>query len=232
MTPSTDWKETVDPNEAERFERYAQQLLAMQRKAAHGGRASRGLHAKGQLGLAAAFEVLPDLPEAARVALFARPATFRAYVRFSNGAGARQADGKGDVRGVAIKLVGVAGTQGHPGHGERRHAGFPAHPERVDPFRDADEFVTVLVGAASPPLGILRAGAHLGFGRLFASCAGRCPGSTRPSRRSRRRATSARRPFASARTPRATRSCRTRRPTPPPSRGRRPTTSPRSWPPG
>jgi hypothetical protein len=47
-------------------------------------------------------------------------------------------------------------------------------------FRDADEFVTVLVGAASPPLGILRAGAHLGFGRLFRILRRTLPGLNAP----------------------------------------------------
>jgi hypothetical protein len=167
VTPSTDWKETVDPSEAERFERYAEQLHALQRKAARGGRASRGLHAKGQLGVEAELEVLPDLPEAARVALFAQPGTYKSYVRFSNGAGARQSDHKGDVRGVAIKVVGVVGKKVIPGMESAVTQDFLMIRSAVTAFRNADEFVQVVVGAASPPFGILRVGAKLGFGRLF-----------------------------------------------------------------
>ena len=167
MTPSTDWKEIIDPGEAARFERYAEQLHALQRKAAHGARAGRALHFKGQLGLEAELEVLPDLPEHARVALFARPAKYRAYVRFSNGAGARQSDRKGDVRGVAIKVVGVAGKKVIPGMESAVTQDFLLIRTPVTPFRNADEFVPVLVGAVSPPLGILRAGLAVGFGRLF-----------------------------------------------------------------
>src|SRR5450432_281205 len=181
MTPSTDWKETVEAGEAERFEAYAQQLLAMQRRVAQGGPAIRGLHAKGQLGLAAELEVLPDLPEAARVALFARPATFPAYVRFSNGAGARQSDRKGDVRGVAIKLVGVAGRKLIPGMESAVTQDFLLIRSASTAFRSADEFVTVLVGAASPPFGILRAGARLGFGRLFRILRQSLPGLNAPT---------------------------------------------------
>jgi hypothetical protein len=167
MTPSTDWRELIDPGEAARFERYAEQLHALQRKSAHGGRAGRGLHFKSQLGLEAELEVLPDLPEHARVALFARPAKYRAYVRFSNGAGARQSDRKGDVRGVAIKVVGVAGKKVIPGMENAVTQDFLMIRTPSTPFRNADEFVPVVVGAVSPPFGIIRAGLAVGFGRLF-----------------------------------------------------------------
>ena len=45
--------------------------------------------------------------EISRAGLFAKPATYRAYVRYSNGDGQRQSDAKGDVRGLAVKVVGV-----------------------------------------------------------------------------------------------------------------------------
>ena len=54
-------------------------------------------------------------PSSCASCLFARPGRYRAYVRFSNGASAHQPDGKGDVRGVAIKVLGVAGTKIIPG---------------------------------------------------------------------------------------------------------------------
>ena len=67
MKPATDWKETVSPDESERFERYAEELRDMARKvAAKSGRKSRALHAKGNLGLLGELTVLPDLPEHAR----------------------------------------------------------------------------------------------------------------------------------------------------------------------
>src|SRR5437660_12881257 len=98
MLPSTDWRESADAGEPARFERYAEQLRQLQRQNARGGPAMRALHAKGQLGVEASFTVLPDLPEHARAALFASPATYRALVRYSNGSGKRQHDRRGDVR--------------------------------------------------------------------------------------------------------------------------------------
>jgi catalase len=118
--PSTDWQEKTDPGELQRFEAYAEQLRDLQRRRARKGPVARALHAKGQLGLEAAFTVLPDLPEHARVGLFAAPGKFRACVRYSNGSGARQDDRKPDVRGIAVKVLGVAGKKLIPGWRLRR----------------------------------------------------------------------------------------------------------------
>src|SRR5579862_9879006 len=92
MNPSTDWKEAVAPGEAEQLERLAEQVRDLQRRAAQGGPASRGLHAKGQAAARAELTILPDLPDYARAGLFATPGTYQAYVRVSNGAGRRQRD--------------------------------------------------------------------------------------------------------------------------------------------
>ena len=68
----------------------------------------------------AELSVLPDLPAHARVGMFGAPATYRAYVRFSNGACTRQSDRKPDVRGVAIKVARRRRQEAHPGNGETR----------------------------------------------------------------------------------------------------------------
>jgi hypothetical protein len=113
--PSTNWQEKTDPGEPQRFEAYAEQLRDLQRRRARKGPVARALHAKGQLGLEATFTVLPDLPAHARAGLFAAPAKFRACVRYSNGSGARQHDRKPDVRGIAVKVLGVGGKKLIPG---------------------------------------------------------------------------------------------------------------------
>ena len=66
--------------------------------------------------------MLDDLPEHARAGLFARPATYRAYVRFSNGAGRVQHDKVPDVRGIAVKILGVLGKKVIAGMGGRDDA--------------------------------------------------------------------------------------------------------------
>ena len=114
MEPRTDWQETIPADEAERFARYAEELRELQRARARRRPyrpVDRGLHAKANAGLEAELRVLGDLPPAARAGVFAGPKTYRAYVRFSNGIGARQSDAKPDVRGIAIKVVGVSGKK-------------------------------------------------------------------------------------------------------------------------
>ena len=57
----------------------------------------------------AEFIVHADIPAALKVGVFEHPQTYAAWVRFSNASGTAQPDAKRDIRGMAIKLVGVAG---------------------------------------------------------------------------------------------------------------------------
>jgi hypothetical protein len=167
-TPSTAWRETVGADEESRYEAYAARLRDLQRAVARRtGTASRALHAKGT-GALAELTVFPDLPEHARAGLFATPATYRAYVRFSNGNGARQADGKADVRGLAIKVVGVSGKKIIPGMEGEKTQDFLLIRTPSIPFRNADEFVAVVTAAGQNPLLLLlRVIGRLGFARAF-----------------------------------------------------------------
>lgn len=74
------------------------------------GRALRDAHPKMHGCAAARFEVLDGLPADLRKGLFATPHTYAAWVRFSNGSGTPQGDEAGDGRGMAVKLMGVAGS--------------------------------------------------------------------------------------------------------------------------
>ncbi len=167
MSPATDWKENIPADEAERFEAHAKALRALQHGRAKGGKTDRALHAKGQAGLDAAFTVLPNLPPEAQVGLFAKPASYRAYVRFSNGAPARQSDRKPDVRGIAIKVLGVAGKKIIPGMESAPTQDFLLIKDPTTPFRNADEFVHFVRAAANPALLLPRAFWNLGVGRTF-----------------------------------------------------------------
>ena len=63
MAPSTDWKEVVPSDEAERFEAHAATLRELQRARAKKSPVARALHGKAQAAVEAEFTVLPDLPE-------------------------------------------------------------------------------------------------------------------------------------------------------------------------
>lgn len=75
----------------------------------HQGPQLRGQHPKAHGCVEATFTTLADLPAELRVGVFAEPRQWPALVRFSNGA--TPDDRKPDVHGMAIKLIGVAGTR-------------------------------------------------------------------------------------------------------------------------
>jgi hypothetical protein len=107
--PSTEWREEPAPDEEARFRRFAEQLTAIQERRSRKQGSGRALHRKQVLGLAARLEVLPDLPPHARHGLFAKAGTHEAWVRLSNGSMNKQPDRTPDIRGFAIKVLGVSG---------------------------------------------------------------------------------------------------------------------------
>lgn len=78
---------------------------------APGSLARRDAHAKAHGCVGATFTVLPRLAPELRAGVFARPRTYPAVIRFSNGFRAERDDHAGDGRGMAIKLIGVAGRK-------------------------------------------------------------------------------------------------------------------------
>jgi catalase len=167
MKPSTDWKEIISADEDARFTRHAEHLRDLQHARKHGDKADRGLHAKG-VGFTAELTVASDLPEHARIGPFAIPnKTYRAYVRYSNGSGSRGSDKKSDVRGIAIKLLGVEGKKIIPGMEDATTQDLLAIATPFTPFRNADEFVTVVRAAESPALLPIKVAWALGLGRMI-----------------------------------------------------------------
>ncbi len=146
------WQERVPDGEPAHLEQLAEQLHAIQKKRAVDGKAARALHAKGLAGVEAELTVLPDIDPRARAGLFSKPGTHRAYVRFSNGSGLRQHDRKGDVRGLAIKLLGVEGKKIIPVLEDARTQDFLLIQSPSTPFRDADEFIWFVRAMGNPAL--------------------------------------------------------------------------------
>jgi hypothetical protein len=173
--PGTDWQEVIPADEAARFARYAEQLAALQRKHARGGKLQRALHTKANVSARAEFEVLSDLPEHARQGLFAQPAKYDAYVRYSNGQGVAHGDRTPDVRGIGIKLVGVAGKKLTLGMQDERTQDFLLIKTKSAPFRNADEFVAFVLAGENQALFLPRAFMTLGVRRTFAILRGMLP---------------------------------------------------------
>ena len=71
----------------------------------------RDAHPKMHGVVKAEFIVEPDLPEDLRVGVFREPKSYRAWIRFSNQSDSMGPDRKADIRGMAIKLMGVPGEK-------------------------------------------------------------------------------------------------------------------------
>jgi hypothetical protein len=161
--PSQDWKETLGPDEDERFARLGERLVAMQ--TARPGKPTRALHGKGHAGLRARVRVLPDLPAYARQGFFAEPTERRAYVRFSNGAGSLRPDREPDLRGLAVKVLDVDGPKVL---GDARTQDFLMIDSPTVPFRSPEEFVAFVTATAEPKGAIGRVVRDLGLWRTLA----------------------------------------------------------------
>jgi catalase len=76
-------------------------------EAKNNGLACRDAHARASGFVQVEFRVLHKLPEEVRVGIFGEDRAYPAWIRYSNGSGKVQEDSVGDVRGMAVKLVGV-----------------------------------------------------------------------------------------------------------------------------
>jgi hypothetical protein len=103
--------EEIPAGESQATQQIAQMVEADVRLEAKNGMAHRDAHPKAHGCVQAEFRVLPDLPEAMRVGLFAQARAYTAWIRYSNASGKAQNDSVGDARGMAVKLMGVEGSE-------------------------------------------------------------------------------------------------------------------------
>jgi hypothetical protein len=75
------------------------------------GPTRRDAHPKTLACLQAEFKVEPDIPAELKVGIFAAPQTYPAWIRISSSSGKIQSDKAKDVRGFAIKIMGVKGER-------------------------------------------------------------------------------------------------------------------------
>lgn len=154
---STQWREVIPPDEAQRFEGYAQQFAQLQARVSARQGTGRALHRKQLLGAKASFTVLPDVPDFARHGLFAVAGTYAARVRLSNGGMEKTSDAKPDIRGFAFAVDGLDGLQQESTFGGVAHSqGFALINHEVFAFPHVDEFVPFALAAARGPKGILQ----------------------------------------------------------------------------
>ena len=138
-------------------------MLAVQRMKPQQGRIRRGQHAKATGCVKGVFTIRNDVPADLRYGVFKNPnQVFQAIIRFSNSAETINPDGKGDARGMAVKLLDVTGTPAIPGTNNRCQdfltVNFP-----VFPFATAAEFVKFFDIRETPFVGDPLAVAWLAF---------------------------------------------------------------------
>ncbi len=148
MTPSTQWREEVRADEAQRFATYGQQFAALQARKSRKFGVGRALHRKQLTSAEGVLQVLDDLPAFARHGLFARPGTFGVWVRLSNGGMDRAPDRVPDIRGFALRVLGVQGESAL-GNGPAVSQDFALINQEVFGFPSSAEFVDFVMAASN-----------------------------------------------------------------------------------
>lgn len=125
------------------------------------GRLRRGQHAKATGCVTATFRVADDVPAHLQHGIFGQLGrTFNAIVRFSNSQDSFEKDGVGTARGLAIKLLDVAGARAVPGDGDTTQD-FLMIDHPVFPFPDPKAYVETISRKNIPLIGGVLAAAHL-----------------------------------------------------------------------
>ena len=152
--PSTDWAEDVADDEAQRFEHYAALFTKIQAERSRRWGTGRALHRK-QLAVAhGTLEVLDGLPLYARHGLFAAPRDYEVCVRLSNGGFDRAKDSTPDIRGFALRVLGVRGESALGGPASTQD--FTLINQEAFAFRGSDEFVAFALAASQGGSALLR----------------------------------------------------------------------------
>ena len=148
LVPSTQWKEQIAADEAERFAGYGQAFAAIQARKSKKYGTGRALHRKQLTAAKGSLQVLDGLPEFARHGLFAAPGQFDVWVRLSNGGMDRAPDRMPDIRGFSLRVLGVQGDSAL-GNGPAVSQDFTLINQEVFAFPKSDEFVDFVVAASN-----------------------------------------------------------------------------------
>jgi hypothetical protein len=152
-------REYPEPGEDKLIEEMVK--LVVERMKPQQGRIRRAQHAKPTGCVRGVFTIRDDVADDLRHGVFRRPdQSFRAIVRFSNSSETIGPDGKGDARGMAVKLLDVEGTPAVPGTANRCQDFLTVnHP--VFPFATPADYVKLFRIRQTPLVGDLLAAGWL-----------------------------------------------------------------------
>jgi hypothetical protein len=145
--PSTGWQEKIAPGEEQRYAEYAKQFAQLQSRKSERWGAGRALHRKQLTAAHGILEVLDGLPGYAGHGLFAKPRDYDVWVRLSNGGLDRAPDRAPDIRGFAMRVLGVEGDSAL-GNGPAASQDFTLINKECFGFADALEFVGFVFAAS------------------------------------------------------------------------------------
>ena len=155
LTPSTEWCEQIGADEAERFAVYGQQFATIQAAKSKRYGTGRALHRKQLTAAHGTLTVQADLPEFARQGLFATPKSYEVWARLSNGGLDLASDRQPDIRGLALKVLGVTGESAL-GHAPAGSQDFTLINAEAFGFPKSEEFVAFVVAAANGNAALLK----------------------------------------------------------------------------
>jgi catalase len=145
MTDNTLAREIVPPEEKRHIEDLADRLNAKIIREHPTGIMRRDAHPKMHGLVKAEFIVEPDLPAELRVGVFSKPHAYQAWIRFSNQDAAIQDDNARDIRGMAIKLMGVPGEKLLEAQHDEQTQDFILISTNVFVTRDVAEFDQLII---------------------------------------------------------------------------------------
>jgi hypothetical protein len=142
-------QESPPPGEAASSQSVVDRLKARIIKENPTGVMRRDAHPKMHGVVKADFIVEPNLPQDLRVGVFKEPKTYPAWIRFSNQNGRIRPDSKRDIRGMAIKLMGVPGTKLLQEEQDEQTQDFIVISTPVFVTKDVEEFDDLLAALDS-----------------------------------------------------------------------------------
>lgn len=155
LTPSTQWQENIAADETERFAEYGKAFVAIQERNSKKCGKGRALHRKQHTAAKGTLEVLGGLPEFARQGLFAMPGKFKVVMRLSNGGPDSAPDRAPDVRGIALRVLGVKGESAL-GNGAATSQDFTLINQEQFAFPKSDEFVAFVLAASNGGVALVK----------------------------------------------------------------------------
>ncbi len=141
--------EQIPANEAEVIDALGARLKAKIIRDNAGGMMRRDAHPKMHGLVQAEFSVEAGLPAELAIGLFSEAKSYPTWVRFSNQDGSINPDIQGDIRGMAIKLMGVPGEKLLPAEKDEQTHDFITISTPVFVTRDVQEFdglIKALIG--------------------------------------------------------------------------------------